>query len=91
MKNAASLQGERRLLFPHIEMAAMTEPFLFRNAPSRPALTALIGAMEKLPRCQRNEVARVGRKARAAKEPRIRRLTWEAVAESRRLAREAAP
>jgi hypothetical protein len=61
-----------------------------RDAPDRPALTALVGAMEKLPRYQRNEVARIGRKARAAKLPRIRRLTWQAVAEARRLAQEAA-
>jgi hypothetical protein len=60
------------------------------NALSRPALKNLVCAMEKLPRGQRNEVARFGRKARAAKVPRIRRLTWRAVAEARRLAREAA-
>jgi hypothetical protein len=60
------------------------------NAPRRPALATLIGAMEKLPRRQRNEVARFGRKARAAKVPRIRRLTWQAVVEARRLAQEAA-
>jgi hypothetical protein len=62
-----------------------------RDAPSsRPALATLIGAMERLSRCQRIEVARLGRKARAAKVPRISRLTWKAVAEARRLAQEAA-
>jgi hypothetical protein len=61
-----------------------------RNALSRPALKDLVCAMEKLPQGQRNEVARFGRKARAAKVPRIRRLTWRAVAEARRLAHEAA-
>jgi hypothetical protein len=55
----------------------------------RPALATLIAAMEKLSRPKRVEVARIGRKARAAKVPRIRRLTWRAVAEARRLAREA--
>ncbi len=60
------------------------------NAPSRPALTALVGAMVKLSRPQRVEITRIGRKARAAKLPRIRRLTWQAVAEAKRLAREAA-
>jgi hypothetical protein len=61
-----------------------------RDAPSRPAFANLVAAMARLSRTQRNEVARFGRKARAAKVPRIRRLTWEAVAEVRRLAKEAA-
>jgi hypothetical protein len=61
-----------------------------RDAPDRPAFANLVAAMAKLSRLQRNEVARIGRKARAAKVPRIRRLTWQAVAEARRLAREAA-
>ena len=61
-----------------------------RNVPSRPALATLIGAMERLPRYQRLEIARMGRKASAAKAPRIRRLTREAAAEARRLALEAA-
>jgi hypothetical protein len=61
-----------------------------RNAPSRPALATLIGAMARLSQVQRNEVAHLGRKARAAKVPRIRRLTWRAVAEARRLAKEIA-
>jgi hypothetical protein len=60
------------------------------NAPSRPAVANLVAAMARLSRAQRIEVARFGRKAKAAKVPRIRRLTWEAVAEARRLAREAA-
>jgi hypothetical protein len=57
---------------------------------ARPAWGALVIAMERLPRRQRVEIARVGRRAKAAKLPRIRRLTWQAVAEARRLAREAA-
>jgi hypothetical protein len=61
-----------------------------RDVPSRPALAILIGEMGRLSRRQRDEVARLGRKARAAKVPRIRRLTWRAVAEARRLARDAA-
>jgi hypothetical protein len=61
-----------------------------RNVSRRPALGNLIAAMERLSRCQRNEVARLGRKARAAKVPRIRRLTREAAAEARRLAQGAA-
>ena len=61
-----------------------------RNVPRRPALGNLIAAMGKLSRPQRNEIACMGRKARAAKVPRIRRLTREAAAEARRLAREAA-
>jgi hypothetical protein len=59
-----------------------------RDAPSRPALATLIGAMERLPRYQRLEIARMGRRAIAAKAPRIRRLAREAAAEARRLARE---
>jgi hypothetical protein len=59
------------------------------NVPSRPALKNLVCAMEKLPRRQRVEITHMGRKARAAKVPRIRRLTWKAVAEARRLAKEA--
>jgi len=61
-----------------------------RNVSSRPALTNLIAAMAKLSRRQRNEIARMGRRALAAKAPRIRRLTREVTAELRRLAREAA-
>ena len=71
-------------------MLTKSEHLLPRDAPSRPALATLIASMERLSRCQRIEVARLGRKARAAKVPRIRRLTWKAVAEARRLAREAA-
>jgi hypothetical protein len=59
-----------------------------RDAPSRPAYASLVTEMARLSRPQRNEVARLGRKARAAKMPRIRRLTREAVDEARRLARE---
>jgi hypothetical protein len=54
--------------------------------PDRPAWSALVTAMEKLPRRSRVEIARLGRKARAAKVPRLRRLTWRAVVEARRLA-----
>ena len=57
-----------------------------RDAPSRPALGALVAAMTKLSRAQRREIARFGRKARAAKVPGLRRLTWRVVAEARRLA-----
>jgi hypothetical protein len=60
-----------------------------RNVPSRPALATLIGAMERLPRYQRLEIACKGRRAMAARAPRIRRLTRAAAAEARRLAREA--
>ena len=66
--------------------AKLNQDERFGNALSRPALKDLVCAMEKLPRGQRNEVARFGRKARAAKLPKIRRLTWAAVAEARRLA-----
>jgi hypothetical protein len=60
-----------------------------RNVPRRPAIASLIAAMAKLSSGQRNEIARMGRRAKAAKAPRIRRLTREAAAEARRLAREA--
>jgi len=53
--------------------------------PDRPAWSALVTAIEKLPRRSRVEIARMGRKARAAKVPRIRRLTWRAVVEARLL------
>jgi hypothetical protein len=56
------------------------------EAMERPAWGALVSAMEKLPHRSRVEIARMGRKARAAKVPRIRRLTWKAVAEAKRLA-----
>lgn len=56
----------------------------------RPALGRLIGAMAKLSRRQRLEVARLGRRAKAAKKEAIRRLAREAEAEHRQLAREAA-
>jgi hypothetical protein len=55
----------------------------------RPALAVLIAAMGKLSRPQRNQIARMGRKAKAAKTERIRRLTREVTAEVRRLAAEA--
>jgi hypothetical protein len=71
-------------------MSIELRPYQQRGAPNRPALATLIAAMEKLSHPKRVEVARFGRKARAAKLPRIRRLTWQAVAEARRMANEAA-
>ena len=62
---------------------------LLITAPERPALGNLIAAMGKLSRRQRNEIACMGRRAKAAKAPRIRRLTREANAEAKRLACEA--
>ena len=52
----------------------------------RPALTNLIEVMGKLSRPKRNEIARLGRRARAAMTPRLRRLAREAKAEAKRLA-----
>jgi hypothetical protein len=49
----------------------------------RPALVELLTAMARLSRTKRNEIARFGRRAPAAKIPRIRRLVRHAVAESR--------
>jgi hypothetical protein len=60
------------------------------NAPSRPALATLIGAMERLPRYQRLEICRLDRRAKAAKTPRLRRLAREAKAEAKRLSQEGA-
>jgi hypothetical protein len=54
----------------------------------RPALALLIKAMERLSRRQRAEVAREGRRAKAARHPRLRRLASEARAEAKRLAGE---
>jgi len=51
----------------------------------RPALFILIAVMGKLSGPKRNEIARLGGKAKAAKHPRIRRLTREVTAEARRL------
>jgi hypothetical protein len=59
---------------------------LHLEVAARPAWGALVTAMEKLPHRSRVEIARMGRKARAAKVPRIRRLTWAALAEAKRLA-----
>jgi hypothetical protein len=42
--------------------------------------------MERLSRPKRNEIARMGRRAKAAKHPRLRRLASEAKAEAKRLA-----
>jgi hypothetical protein len=58
-------------------------------ASDRPALGALITAMERLARAKRNEIARLGRKAKAAKIPKLRQLTRQTVAEAKRLAAEA--
>jgi len=60
-----------------------------RDAPQRPALASLVAAMEKLWRRQRNEIARFGWKAKAAKQPSLRKRAREATAEARGLAREA--
>lgn len=52
----------------------------------RPALRNLIRSMEMLSRIKRLEIAKFGRRARAAKTPRIRKLAREAKAEAKRLA-----
>jgi hypothetical protein len=56
----------------------------------RPALATLICAMERLSRRQRIEIVVLGRRAKAAKQPRLRRLASAARAEAKRLASEAA-
>jgi len=66
----------------------VTRAYVAPSGCSRPALATLIRAMERLSELQRNEIARMGRRARAAKHPRIRRLTSAAAAEARRLAAE---
>jgi hypothetical protein len=53
---------------------------------ARPALKELIAAMGKLSRPKRIEIARLGRRARAAKLARIRKLTRAVTAEVRRIA-----
>jgi hypothetical protein len=58
-------------------------------ASDRPALGALIIAMERLARAKRHEIARLGCRAKAAKIPKIRQLTRQTVAEAKRLAAEA--
>jgi hypothetical protein len=63
--------------------------YIERDAPSRPALATLIGAMAKLPRYQRLEICLLDRRAKAARAPRLRRLAREARAEAKRLAQEA--
>jgi hypothetical protein len=63
----------------------MLATYNIRSEP-RPALATLIAAMEKLSRRQRCEIARMGRRAKAAKHPRLRRLASEAKAEAKRLA-----
>lgn len=55
---------------------------------ARPAWGALVTALERLPRRSRVETARMGRRAKAAKHPRLRRLAREARAEARRLAQD---
>jgi hypothetical protein len=52
----------------------------------RPALSSLINAMAKLSRPKRDEIARMGRKAKAGRVPRLRRLASAARAEAKRLA-----
>jgi hypothetical protein len=59
---------------------------LHLEVTDRPALKQLIGALEKLSRPKRLEVVRLGRRARAARHPRLRRLAREAKAEAKRLA-----
>jgi hypothetical protein len=62
-------------------------PDLHLEVSDRPALAQLIKAMERrLSQRQRIEIARHGRKAKAAKQPWVRRLTREVTAEIRRLA-----
>jgi hypothetical protein len=51
----------------------------------RPALAVLIAAMERLSRRKRLEIASLGRRAPAARHPRLRRLAREANAEAKRL------
>lgn len=62
------------------------DSYMLGTLEARPALASLIRAMERLSRRQRNEIAVRGRKAKAAKTARIRRLTREVTAEVRRLA-----
>jgi hypothetical protein len=90
MNWAPSRQTEPFFHSTLIETASMPDLLLHRNVPSRPAFANLVAAMAKLSRPRRIEVARFGRKARAAKVPRIRRLARDAAAEARRLAMEAA-
>jgi hypothetical protein len=53
----------------------------------RPALQRLIGGMEtRLSHRQRQEIARMGRRAKAARAKWLRRLASNAVAEAKRLA-----
>ena len=52
----------------------------------RPALGKLITAMARLARAKRLEIARLGRRAQAAKSPKIRQLSRQALAEAKRLA-----
>lgn len=51
----------------------------------RPALGRLVTAMGRLPRYQRREIARLGKRAKAAKKGTLLRLAREAEAEARRL------
>jgi DNA invertase Pin-like site-specific DNA recombinase len=75
---ASPTENESAAIIPQVAVDCSTN--------DRPALTSLIAAMEKLARSKRNEIARLGRRAKAAKIPRIRRLTREVTAEVRRLA-----
>jgi hypothetical protein len=61
----------------------VSRPYIAPAGCPRPALAVLIRAMEQLSRPRRVEVIRLGRRAKAAKHPRIRRLTREANAEGR--------
>ena len=61
---------------------------LHLEVAARPAWGALVTALERLSRPRRVEVIREGRKASAARHPRLRRLAREARAEARRLAQD---
>jgi hypothetical protein len=57
-----------------------------RRLPNRPALKQLIDGMERrLSHRQQNEIARMGRRAKAARAKWLRRLTNAANAEAKRL------
>jgi hypothetical protein len=62
-------------------------PDLHIELNERPALARLVAAMERrLSQRQRIDIARHGRKAKAAKQPWVRGLTRDVTAEIRRLA-----
>jgi hypothetical protein len=61
---------------------------LHLEVAARPAWGALVTALAQLSRPRRVEVILEGRRAKAAKHPRLRRLAREAKAEARRLAQD---